>query len=54
MFNENSGLVKVWVRLIQQEDSSYTIDNVPEISNLRETVMAVLAEPTAFILGNNK
>lgn len=36
MFNENSGLVKIWLRLIQ--NGSHTIDDVPNISNLREVV----------------
>ena len=36
MFNENSGLVKIWLRLIQNGER--TIDEVPNISNLREVV----------------
>lgn len=40
MFNENSGLVQVWVRLIKQ--GLYTINNVPNLSNLREVVFSVL------------
>ena len=45
MFNENSGLVTIWVRLIQQNESGYTIDDVPAISNLKE-VVAALVQPT--------
>jgi hypothetical protein len=44
MFNENSGLVKIWVRLIQQDESGYTIDDVPAISNLRDVVAALIQE----------
>lgn len=40
MFNEHSGLVQVWVRLIKQR--TYTIDNVPNLSNLKEIVLRVL------------
>lgn len=40
MFNENSGLVQVWVRLIKQ--GLYTINNVPNLSNLREVVSSIL------------
>ena len=42
MFNENSGLVKIWVRLLTAKDSSYTIDNVPSISNLKEIVLSLI------------
>lgn len=40
MFNENSGLVQVWVRLIKQ--GLYTINNVSNLSNLREAVSSIL------------
>ncbi len=40
MFNKDSGLVQVWVTLIQQ--GTYTIEQVPNLSNLREVVAAVL------------
>lgn len=36
MFNENSGLVKIWLRLIQNGER--TFDEVPNIDNLREVV----------------
>ncbi len=42
MFNKNSGLVKVWVSLILA--GTYTYDDVPNISNLREVVREVLIE----------
>ena len=42
MFNENSGLVRVWVRLLSQENSRYTIKDIPNISNLREVVLSLL------------
>lgn len=42
MFNENSGLVKTWVDLIKK--GQYTIEEVPNLSNLREVVAKVLAE----------
>lgn len=40
MFNKDSGLVKVWVNLIKQ--GTYTIEQVPNLSNLREVVASVL------------
>lgn len=40
MFNENSGLVKIWVSLIQR--GVYTKDDIPAIGNLREVVISVL------------
>ena len=40
MFNENSGLVKVWVRLIKT--GTYTINDVPELFNLKEMVEYVI------------
>lgn len=42
MFNENSGLVKVWVRLLTQKNSVYTIEDIPEIDNLRLVVQNLL------------
>ena len=40
MFNENSGLVKVWVSLVLA--GVYTIDQVPQLSNLKEVVTQVV------------
>lgn len=42
MFNEKSGLVQIWVRLLTQDNSIYTINNVPKISNLREEVAKLI------------
>lgn len=39
-FNEKSGLVKVWVTLIKK--GFYSIDQVPELSNLKTVVGKVL------------
>ncbi|MCX8045264.1 hypothetical protein [Anoxybacillus gonensis] len=40
MFNENSGLVKVWVSLVLS--GTYTLDQVPQLSNLKEVVTSVI------------
>ncbi len=40
MFDENSGLVKVWVDLIR--NSKYTIEEVPNLHNLKEVVENVV------------
>lgn len=42
MFNENSGLVQVWLRLIKNKN--YSISQVPNISNLREVVLSILGK----------
>lgn len=36
MFDENSGLVKVWLDLIKK--GRKTLDDVPNVSNLREVI----------------
>jgi len=41
MFNENSGLVKIWVRYIQNGEKM--LADVPNISNLREVVESLVA-----------
>lgn len=41
-FNKDSIIVKTWVALILA--GTYTIDDVPNISNLREVVQEVLDE----------
>jgi hypothetical protein len=40
MFNENSGLVKVWVSLVLA--GTYTLEQVPELSNLKTVVTQVI------------
>lgn len=42
MFNKNSGLVKVWVSLIL--GGTYTYEQCPKLSNLKDTVNSVLVE----------
>ena len=42
MFNKDSGLVKIWVRLLSQENSKYTINDIPNITNLRDIVKSLL------------
>lgn len=42
MFNKNSGLVKVWAGLVL--NGTYTMDQVPEVSNLRDIVLEVIKE----------
>ena len=44
MFNKDSGLVKIWIRLLTSKNSSYIIDNVPNISNLKEIVLSLIKE----------
>lgn len=40
MFNENSYVAKVWVKNVQS--GSYTREQVPNLSNLREVVYRIL------------
>lgn len=42
IFNENSGLVIVWVRLIKNPNNNFSINDVPDISNLKEIVEQIL------------
>lgn len=39
-FTENSGLVKIWVRLVT--NGTYTRDQVPDLYNLQEVVYGIL------------
>lgn len=41
MFNENSGLVLVWIRLIK--DGKRTVEEVPNLSNLKIVVESVMS-----------
>lgn len=40
MFNENSVLVRTWVNLVR--GGTYTRQQVPNLSNLREVVFTIL------------
>ena len=42
MFNENSGLVQIWVRLIQS--GTQNLDNVPNLSNLQDIVFSIVSK----------
>lgn len=42
MFNKNSGLVNIWVGLVVNPENDYTIEDVPNISNLQEVVASVI------------
>lgn len=44
-FNKNSGLVKVWVKLVQ--NGTYTRDQIPKMYNLQEIVAEILDEQAA-------
>lgn len=41
-FTRDSGLVKVWVSLVLS--GTYTLDQVPELYNLRDVVIEVVNE----------
>lgn len=42
MFNEDSQLVKTWVRLVSE--GAYTKEQIPNLSNLRDVVEKILEE----------
>lgn len=42
MFNEKSGLVQLWLKNIKDENSGYTREQVPALSNLQTVVFAIL------------
>ena len=44
MFNKDSGLVKIWVRLFTQKNGKYTTDDIPSISNLRDVVLSEISD----------
>ena len=44
MFTENSALVLIWVRNVK--NGNYTREQVPNLANLREIVLAVLDDET--------
>lgn len=44
-FNKESGLVKLWVKMVQ--GGAYTRDQVPKMFNLQEVVAEVLDEQAA-------
>lgn len=44
-FNKNSGLVKLWVKMVQ--NGTYTRDQVPPMYNLQEVVAEVMDEQSA-------
>lgn len=41
-FTKDSGLVKVWVSLVLNPKSGYTLDDVPALFNLKEVVTEVV------------
>lgn len=45
VFTKDSAMVKVWVGLVLA--GTYTIDQVPRLSNLRDVVAEVVKETTA-------
>ena len=43
-FNKSSGLVKVWVANVLNDEGPYEYKDVPKLLNLREVVKEVLIE----------
>ena len=48
IFNKDSGLVKLWVRLLTKENSKYIIYDIPSISNLRDIVLLEISDIKQF------
>lgn len=46
VFTSESGLVKVWVKLISEDHEKYPKESVPNISNLRQIVWSILESST--------
>lgn len=44
IFNQNSGLVKIWFGAVMNPESSYKYVDVPNLSNLHTAVGEVLVE----------
>lgn len=54
MFTKESALVQIWARNVKTEknpDAPYTREQVPDLSNLREMVYAVLDEDDEDVTG---
>ena len=43
-FDKNNALAKTWVKMLKKTNSPYTIDDVPNIGNLREVVKELMKE----------
>lgn len=41
MYNENSILVKIWVKILRK-NKDLTIDKVPNIGNLKDVITSIL------------
>lgn len=41
-FTENSMLVQLWVKWLTKENSPYTLEDVPNLYNLKEVVEGVV------------
>lgn len=52
MFNENSGLVKMWVQAVNE--GKYTREQVPNLSNLRTIVYGILDAQVASAVDTNE
>ena len=44
MFDKNSGLVQIWIRLLSDKNSNYTIQDIPNILNLKEIILEELSK----------
>jgi len=44
MFTIESGLVKIWVKLVEDINNIYTFNDVPNLFNLRQIVSQVLVQ----------
>lgn len=42
--DKNNGLVYAWYKMLTKTDSPYTMNDVPDIYNLREVVQELLDE----------
>jgi len=40
MFNKNSAIVQIWIRLIESDKK--TLEDVPELSNLKEVITEII------------
>ena len=44
MFNKNSGLVQIWIRLLSNNSNNYTTQDIPNISNLKKIILEELSK----------
>lgn len=54
VFNENSYLVRIWAEKVTDEKSGVTINDIPELFNLKEVVLLLITQEWFFYVQIDK